>query len=118
MVPRQLWIFRFGCWVAFVAAAVHLAGHLAGPAAPANDTERQLAALAASYRYTLPGGAHRTLMDFLDGFSLMFALLVAALGALGLITAKRGRRILRSLLQIAPSSETEALAASLRTLSA
>jgi DNA-binding SARP family transcriptional activator len=36
----------------------------------------------------------------------------------GLATYERCRRILRSLLQIAPSSETEALAASLRTLSA
>ena len=34
---------------------VHLAGHLAGPSAPVNDTERQLTALATTYRLRLAG---------------------------------------------------------------
>ena len=91
MPPRQVFLFKFGCWAAFATAALHLVGHVTGPAAPVNDTERQLAELATTYRYALPGGAERSLMDFLNGFSLMFSLFLATLGALGLVIAKRGR---------------------------
>jgi hypothetical protein len=87
--PRQLFVFKFGCWAALVSALVHMAGHLIGQPAPANDTERQLAALATSYQYSMPGGAMRSLMDFLSGYSLMFALQLATMGAAGLAVARR-----------------------------
>jgi len=83
-------MFKFGCWAAILTAALHLAGHLAGPQAPVNDTERQLVELATTYKFALPGGTARSLMDFVDGFSLMFALLVATIGGVGLLVAKRG----------------------------
>ena len=91
MPPRQVWLFKFGCWAAFGTAALHLFGHVVGPVAPNNDTERQLVELATTYRYLMPGGAERSMMDFLDGFSLMFSLFLATVGALGLVIAKRGR---------------------------
>jgi hypothetical protein len=91
MPRRQVWIFKFGCWAAMVSAVVHLAGHLAGPLTPVNDTERQLLGLATTYRFVLTGGAHRSLMDLLDGFSLMFPLFLATIGAVGLAVEKRGR---------------------------
>jgi len=91
MPPRQVWLFTFGCWVALGTAVLHLIAHVAGPAAPANDTERQLVDLATTYRFAMPGGAERSLMDFLDGFSLTFSLFLATLGAVGLVVARRGR---------------------------
>lgn len=92
MPGRQLALFRIGCWTAIITAVVHLAGQIAGPAAPANDTEAQLMSLAATYRVSMPGGAERSLMDFLTGFSLAFALLLAVIGATGLVVAKRGQQ--------------------------
>ena len=91
MPARQLLIFRIGCIAAFVTAAVHLAGHLAGPQAPANDTERELLRLATTYEYTLPGAARRTLMDFVDGFSLTYSVFLALIGGLGYVVQKRSR---------------------------
>lgn len=72
-----------------ITAIAHLAGVLLGRPAPANRTEAQLLALAGEYRFALPG-AERSLFELLDGFSLAVALLLAALGAVGLVVAKRG----------------------------
>ena len=91
MPPRQLCLFKLGCWLAFLTAAVHVAGQLANPLQPQNDTERQLLTLATGYHFTLPGGASRSLMDFLHGFSWAFALFAATMGAAGLVAASRGR---------------------------
>ena len=82
-------VFKIGCLAAWLTAVVHLVGHLSGPPPPANDTERELLALATKYEYQLPGGTSRSLMDFHDGFSLMFSVLIAALGGVGYIVQKR-----------------------------
>ena len=84
-------VFKIGCLAAVFTAVVHLIGHLVGPRPPANDTERELVQLATSYEFDLPGGTGRTLMEFHDGFSLIFAVLLAALGGLGYIVQKRGK---------------------------
>jgi hypothetical protein len=84
-------MFTFGCWTTIGTAVLHLAGHLAGPQAPANDTERQLIELATTYRSVLPGGTDRSLMDFVDGFSLMLPVLLVAIGGAGIAVQKRGR---------------------------
>jgi hypothetical protein len=89
MGGRQLTLFKAGCWMAIVTAIAHLVGQLGGPQAPANDTERTLTELATNYKFALPG-AQRSLMDFMNGFSLSFALFFALLGGTGLIVAKRG----------------------------
>jgi|RhiMethySRZTD1v2_1073278.scaffolds.fasta_scaffold46334_2 hypothetical protein len=91
MPPRQLWIFKFGCWTAIVTGLVHMAGHIFGPTSLANDTERQLMDLATSYHFPMPGGASRSLMNFLDGFGLTFVLMTVMSGALGIAIARRGR---------------------------
>jgi hypothetical protein len=88
---RQLLVFRLGCIAAVLTAVVHLAGHVAGPAAPANDVERDIARLATTYGYEFPGGTRRTLMDLVDGFSLTFSVLLSAVGGVGFIVQKRGR---------------------------
>jgi hypothetical protein len=91
MAPRQVWLFKLGCWVAFVTAGVHLTGHVVGPTAPANETERQLTELATTYKFLMPGGWERSLMDFVNGFSLTFSLFLATIGGLGLMVVKRGQ---------------------------
>jgi hypothetical protein len=89
-VPRrQLTIFTIGCWVAIITAAVHLAGHVSGPAEPANDLERQLTELATTYRKPMTGGSARSLMDFMNGFSLAFSVFLAMIGGVGLVVRKR-----------------------------
>ena len=90
--PRQVWVFQFGCWAALVAAVVHLAGHIAGPPVAVNDDERQLFQLMATYRFAFPGGAERTMMDFMSGSNLVMAVLLSAMGAMGLVVAKRGQQ--------------------------
>jgi hypothetical protein len=89
-VPRrQLTIFTIGCWVAIITAAVHMAAHVSGPAEPANDTERRLMELATTHRMSMPGGSERSLMDFMDGFSLAFSVLLVLVGGVGLIVRQR-----------------------------
>ena len=101
MPPRQLFMFTIGCWVTIGTAALHLVGHLAGPQTPTNDTERQLLELATNYRYMLPGGTERSLMDFVDGFSLMLPVLLAAIGAAGIVVRKRGSHDIALMLGVA-----------------
>jgi hypothetical protein len=84
---QRVW-FKAGCWMALATAVVHLLGHLAGPQAPTNETERQLMALYQGYRFALPGGS-RSLADFMTGFSLIFAVFMAMLGGLNLLVVRR-----------------------------
>jgi len=101
MMPRrQLAIFVIGCWVALITGAIHLVGHVSGPAAATNETERQLLELATSYRMAMPGGSERSLMDFLSGFSLSFSVFLALVGGLGLIVQRRGRDDLELMLAV------------------
>lgn len=91
MPPRQLWLFKFGCWVACGTAALHLAASLlALTAAPGTSHVEGLEA-AAGFRVVFPDGTERTLGDLLLGFGLAHALLLGAVGALGLTAARRGR---------------------------
>ena len=89
MPRRQLIIFTIGCWAAFATAGLHLVGHMSGTAPPANDTERQLLDLATNYRFPLPGGSERAIMDLMSGFSLAFSVFLALAGGLGLVIRKR-----------------------------
>jgi hypothetical protein len=94
MAQRQIALFTIGCWGLLVTAVVHLVGHVSGPAPPTNEVEAQLLDVAGSYQFALPGGGRRSLMDFVTGFSLAFSLLVATLGAAGLMVRKRGDVVL------------------------
>jgi hypothetical protein len=89
MSRRQRLCFKAGCWMAFVTAAVHLMGHLAGPQPAANDTERELLRLFEGYRFALPGGSLRSLADFMSGFSLVFSAALAMFGGINLLIARR-----------------------------
>jgi hypothetical protein len=89
MPRRQEMVFRIGCIAALLTAALHMVGHLSGPSAPANATERQLLDLMTSYRFPFPGGAHRSLLEFQTGFSLVFALFLATVGGAGLVVRRR-----------------------------
>lgn len=84
---QRLW-FKAGCWAALATAVVHLLGHLAGPPAPTNATERQLLTLFEGYRFPLPG-PDRSLAEFMAGFSLIFCVFMAMLGGLNLLVVRR-----------------------------
>ena len=82
--------FRIGCYLAFFTAAVHMIGAVLAPQPPpVDDTHRQLLELATTYKLQLPGGPNRTLMELNDGFSLVYSLMFALTGGLGLIVSRR-----------------------------
>jgi hypothetical protein len=91
-VPRrQLLAFSIGCWAAVATAVAHLAGHIAGPATPADEPGRQLRELAETYPIALPDGSSRSLMELFSGFSLTFVVCLALMGGIGLIVKRRCR---------------------------
>lgn len=88
MSKLSLVAFRIGAWTSIVTALVHLAGHVAGPRAPKNETEAKLTELMTGYGFALPGAPHRTMMEFFNGFSLTFTLFLALTGILALAVAR------------------------------
>ncbi len=91
MPPRQLWIFLFGCWVALGTALLHLIGLVVAPLpAPAGSDADGLRA-AAGFLIVFPDGTERALGDLLAGFNLVYVLLLATTGGVGLAAARRLR---------------------------
>lgn len=88
MSKLSLVAFRTGAWISIVTAFAHLAGHVAGPQAPRNETEARLTELMTTYGFSLPGAPRRTMMEFFDGFSLTFSLFLALTGILALAIAR------------------------------
>ena len=88
MSKLPLVAFRVGAWTSILTALVHLAGHVAGPQSPKNETEARLTELMTGYAFALPGAPHRTMMEFFDGFSLTFTVFLALTGILALAIAK------------------------------
>lgn len=88
MSKLSLAAFRTGAWISIVTAFVHLAGHVAGPQAPKNETEAKLTELMTTYALELPGAPRRTMMELFDGFSLLFSLTLALTGILALAIAR------------------------------
>lgn len=89
MPPRQIWLFKFACWAAFLASAMQLVGHFS-ELTPSSGAAREMLDAASSHRFAFPGGSERSLMDLLAGLSLSFAMLLAGVGGIGLVVAKRG----------------------------
>jgi hypothetical protein len=90
MTNLQRRAFQTGCYVAFATAAIHMVGAILTPQPPpVDDTHRQLLDLATTYKLQLPGGPNRTLMELTDGFSLVYSLMLALTGGLGLIVLRR-----------------------------
>ena len=89
MAIAQSTALKVGAYLAFFTACLHMMGTLAGPPAPANDTERQLLELSTNYKFVLPGGPNRAMAEISDGLSLVFALMIALTGGLALIISRR-----------------------------
>jgi hypothetical protein len=88
IAPLQKTAFKVGCYAAIATALLHMTGVFLEPL-PANDTERQLHELASTYKFPLPGGPSRTMLEITSGFSLVYALMLALTGGLGLIVSRR-----------------------------
>ena len=92
MSPRQLLFLKIGCWLAFLTGAMHLYGQIAGGGLQgANDDERAALLTLTTFRFELPGGTQRTILEFVEGFGLLWVLQLATLGGVGLVVAKRAR---------------------------
>ena len=74
---------------------MHGLGHLQGPRTPADETEAQLARLMMEHPLDILG-TRLTMMQMMKGFSLGYSLLLAWLGAAGLVVAARAPGALRS----------------------
>ncbi|MEO8481463.1 MAG: hypothetical protein ABI634_04585 [Acidobacteriota bacterium] len=90
MPPRQVWLFQLGCWVAFATAIAHLVEHISGLNALAPETVANINTLRATYVILIPGLHQPTFLGVLNGFSLSLSLLVATMGAVGLVVLKYG----------------------------
>jgi hypothetical protein len=98
---RQLLVFKIGCYATLLTVAMHMFGHVVGGFQPENEAEAKVIDLATNYKFALPGGAERSLMDLTNGYSLTFAMLLATVAATGLVIAKRGREDGRLMLAVA-----------------
>ncbi len=91
MPPRQVWLFKLGCWVAWGTAALHVVGLMVAPLPAAAGSGADALRAAAAAVVVFPDGTERTLRRVFVGFSLSHALLAATLGAVGLAAIRRGR---------------------------
>jgi hypothetical protein len=88
---RQLQVFTIGCWAALATAAIQLAAHLAGAHPPTAAAPSWIVELLRANPLDLPGGARRTPLELLDGFSLATCALLATWGGVGLAVRTRGQ---------------------------
>jgi hypothetical protein len=93
MPPRQLWLFKLGCWTAVAIAGVYLVVHVMTFGISATDAGRQALAMSESSRFAVIGGGTHSLADLLGAASLMFDILLAAMGAAGLAAAQTSDRV-------------------------
>jgi len=91
MPPRQVWLFKFGCWATIGTAVVLLVAHLAWPVLPLGGSASSLAGAIEGARVAVPGSAERSVADVLGGLNLVVALLLATMGAAGLVVQARAR---------------------------
>ena len=88
MLNRQRLALRVAAVLALITAALHMYGQSQGfqSTVPA---EQELIRQVTTVRMQLPGGTERTLMDFLDGFGLIFAVFLAVTAAIAFLVARR-----------------------------
>ena len=101
-MDRKRTLFRLAAYGLVITAGLHLVGHFAPAAPPANESEETLRRLLTSYRFNF-AGISRSTMDFLRGFSLSFAALALFVGILDLAIARyerTGRAFLQTVILI------------------
>jgi len=88
MLPRQRLALRIAAVLALLTAALHLYGQSHGfeSTVPA---EQEMIRQATTVRMQLPGGTERTLMDFVDGFGLIFTVFLGVTAAMAFLVARR-----------------------------
>ena len=87
---RQVWLFQFGCWVAFAVAALHVAIFLTGRVDLPPHAQLGLALMPVRpYAIAVPGTAPPAFMGIVSALSLTFALTFVTIGAAGLAIVRR-----------------------------
>ncbi len=85
--------FAVGCWVLIAMGLVHLVGHVGLISAQGDgEVERQMLGLMRTHTSDMGLGFLRSMMDLLAGFSLVFVVLPAGFGLLGLIVLRHADR--------------------------
>ena len=88
MSPRQKFFLQIGCYLALLAAAIHMVGQISGPQSE-NPVEKQLLDMMRTTKIALPG-ASRTMMELFDGLGLVFVTFLGTAAGIGFIVARRG----------------------------
>ena len=86
-------LFKTGAVVLVLVGLVHALSLFEKPV-PANDTERQLLALMANYKFNLMGSA-RSMADLMRGFSVSFMVAALGLGVLDLLLSRERPGLLK-----------------------
>lgn len=82
MKKSRFWL-KLGGYAMIVTAGLHMIGHFSSPE-PANETEATLLRLMTTYQMDF-GGVERSMMDFLQGYSWVFAVSLVFVGVLNLV---------------------------------
>jgi hypothetical protein len=85
--------FKAGGFFLLILGLIHSISLFQKPI-PANDTEKQLLDLMSSYTFTIMG-SHRTMHDFLQGFSICFMLAAFGFGFFDLLLARERASLLK-----------------------
>ena len=89
MTRLQKIFFRIGAWACIATAMIHMAAQLSPRPAPDTEAEALLQKLLTTYEKDFGGGFRRTTADFLNGFSISFAVFLAWVGVLALLAVRR-----------------------------
>ena len=82
-VDAKRFLFRLTSYILVVTSGLHLVGHFAERPAPVDEAGQTLFDLMQTYHLDFHG-IQRTMMDFLDGYSLSFATFAFFAGVLNL----------------------------------
>lgn len=88
--PRQVWLFQLGCWTAVAAALLHVSALLVVPGGLSEHATAALAQTSPPHVFRVPGLRQPTFLGVLEGMSLGVPILLASIGAAGLVVARRG----------------------------
>jgi hypothetical protein len=88
--PKQVWLFRLGCWVSMATAALHVAAYATTPRVTDPHAVVGLGMMPPGHVFLVPGLRQPSFMSVLDGLSLSLAIGVGTIGLAGFAVVKYG----------------------------